>query len=117
MKNNFFRVLLLGLILSCTCSFRAFAIWHSIPSNRVYIVNSGNKEITFQIRPTGGDWSGDNTLGSGDGTEFSCVNCTSFEVQIPTNDQKTTRTLNVQRRYLIFWSASEKLWDIKEAVK
>jgi len=106
---------LVAATILCAWPFNdAAAVIVSMPLREVYIVNTGNADITFQLRPEDGDWNGDATIASGGDQLFTCGQCAAFEIRIPTDNQITTRTLTSQKRYRIYWNSTEALWDIEE---
>jgi hypothetical protein len=109
-----FLELVLSVTILLAWPFNAAAPMLGVPLNYVYIVNTGNKDITFQMRPDNGDWGQDTTIASGGDQLFTCSHCTAFEIKIGTDQKTTSRTLMSQKRYGIFWNSDEGLWDIQE---
>ena len=81
-----------------------------LPRGNVQIANSGNRPISFQIRPLAGVWT-TQTIPSGGSLTFNCT-CAGFEVAVTTDNQVVTRTLQIGQSYRIFWNEGQKSWDI-----
>ena len=85
-----------------------------LPGTNVFIANTGNQTISFQLRPADGEWT-DQQLESGAGSTFECRGCAAFEIKIATDEKHiVAKTLQGKKRYRIFWNSASSLWDIAD---
>lgn len=81
----------------------------------VQLVNNGNANLVYEIRPAGGAWT-QHTIAKGSTASFDCSDCVGFEMRLSTGDKAgATHVLQSGYTYQIFWNASQKVWDVSVA--
>ncbi len=85
----------------------------AIPTrSNVQIVNVGNADLVYEIRPAGGAWA-PHKIDKGGSASFDCTDCSGFELRISTGDKAgAVHSLQSGYTYQIFWNASQKAWDV-----
>ena len=72
----------------------------------VQLVNNGNANLVYEIRPAGGAWT-QHTIAKGSTASFDCSDCVGFEMRLSTGDKAgATHVLQSGYTYQIFWNAS-----------
>ena len=87
-----------------------------LPTNTIFIVNTGSKTLDFHVKPKGGKKWNKFRLKSNDSVEIACSGCkgkiNKFEFQMKTDKKKVKYSLAIQKRYILRWNANKKLWDL-----
>jgi len=105
-------VLLAAVLLLATISQSGAVI---AARSFVQIVNIGNADLTYEIRPIGGAWTAQK-IAKGGAASFNCSDCSGFEMRVATGSNAgTVHTLQSGLTYQIFWNASAKIWDVSLA--
>ena len=85
----------------------------SLGVTEVFLVNSGNMALVFELRPKGGVWT-DYRIEPGVDKTYSCEECEKFEFSMVTEGKGEVRyTLTPQERYRLIWDGDKGMWDLK----
>lgn len=80
--------------------------------SNVQIVNVGNANLTYDIRPVGGAWTS-HAIAPGGTAGFDCSDCSGFEMRVDTGSKTgSVHSLTSGATYQIFWNASQSIWDV-----
>ena len=83
----------------------------SIDVSEVSIVNRGNIDLSFSIRPADGKWSV-HRVKTGREILMKCRKCTTFEIKLNTNGVEVKYDLEARDRYSLECNNKKELWDV-----
>jgi hypothetical protein len=86
----------------------------SVGESAVVIVNRGNIEVVFSVRPKDGEW-GEYRLSPATNMKIVCDNCTTdaFEIYLATQGKgEVNYVLTSSGRYSIEWDSGDARWDV-----